>query len=135
MFTAAFLSVGFLGGEVTTLFAAGACLGAVLGGALGLPPEAAACLGYAAVFGAATNTLIAPVILGCELFGTNALPYMAIVCVAAYLFNFGKSVYDQKVREDVAAKILHRLQKKPRRLPLPEPLYKRAHLPHYEPLR
>lgn len=135
LFTAAFLSFGFLGGEVTTLFAAGACLGSVLGGALGLPPEAAACLGYAAVFGAATNTLIAPVILGCELFGTNALPYMAIVCVAAYLFNFGKSVYDQKVREDVAAKILHRLQKKPRRLPLPEPLYKRAHLPHYEPLR
>lgn len=134
LFTAAFLSAGFLGGEVTTLFAAGACLGAAVGPWLGIPPQAAACLGYAAVFGAATNTLITPVILGCELFGGASLPFMAIVCVAAYLFNFGKSVYNQKIREDIAAKIIHRLQKKPR-LPLPEPLYKRAHLPAYGPLR
>lgn len=126
LFTAAFLSAGFLGGEVTTLFAAGACLGSVLGGVLGLPAQAAACLGYAAVFGAATNTVIAPVLLGCELFGADALPYMAVVCVTAYIFNFGKSVYDQKVREDIAAKILYRLQKKPRLLSLPEPLYGRG---------
>ena len=122
LFTAAFLSVGFLGGEVTTLFAAGACLGAAAGELLGIPAQAAACLGYAAVFGAATNTVIAPVVLGCELFGGASLPYMAVVCVAAYLFNFGKSVYNQKVREDIAAKIIHRLYKK-RPLELPRRLY------------
>lgn len=121
LFTAAFLSVGFLGGEVTTLFAAGACLGGAAGELFGIPAEAAACLGYAAVFGAATNTFIAPVVLGCELFGGAALPYMAIVCVAAYLFNFGKSVYNQKVREDVAARIVHRLYKRP--LEVPKRLY------------
>ena len=122
LFTAAFLSVGFLGGEVTTLFAAGACLGAAAGELLGIPAQAAACLGYAGVFGAATNTVIAPVVLGCELFGGASLPYMAVVCVAAYLFNFGKSVYNQKVREDIAAKIIHRLYKK-RPLELPRRLY------------
>ena len=101
-FTAAFLAAGFLGGEVTTFFAAGACLGCVLGGWLGLPPAIAACLGYAAVFGAATNTLAAPVLLCVELFGGDLLPYAAIVCVTAYLFNFGHSVYAQAVREGVA---------------------------------
>ena len=124
LFTAATLSVGFLGGEVTTFFAAGACLGATLGGWLGIPPELAACLGYAAVFGAATNTLFAPLLLCVELFGGALLPHAAIVCVAAYLFNFGHSVYNQKVREDVVRKALVRtIYGKKRPLPLPQRLY------------
>ena len=102
LFTAVTLSVGFLGGEVTTFFAAGACLGAVLGEALGLPPAFAACLGYAAVFGAATNTLFAPVLLCVELFGGALLPHAALACTAAYIFNFNRSVYDQRFREGVA---------------------------------
>lgn len=122
LFTAAFLSVGFLGGEVTTFFAAGACLGCCLGGALGIPPALAACLGYAALFGAATNTLIAPVFLCVELFGGGLLPYAAVCCVAAYLCNFGHSVYDQRVREDVVRRAVLRLRKR-RRLPLPQRLY------------
>ena len=122
-FTAAFLAAGFLGGEVTTFFAAGACLGCALGGLLGLPPALAACLGYAAVFGAATNTLIAPVLLCVELFGGNLLPYAAVVCVAAYLFNFGHSVYDQRVREDIVRAAAARLAPRKKLLPLPRPLY------------
>lgn len=134
LFTALTLSVGFLGGEVTTFFAAGACLGSALGGALGLPPAAAACLGYAALFGAATNTLIAPVFLCAELFGAQLLPYAAVACIAAYLFNFGHSVYPQRVREGVVRPFARgRAGKKA--LPLPEPLYKRAHLPRRGPMR
>ena len=121
-FTAAFLSAGFLGGEVTTFFAAGACLGCCLGGFLGIPAELAACIGYAAVFGAATNTLIAPVFLCVELFGGGILPYAAVCCVAAYLCNFGHSVYDQRVREDIVRRALGGLRKK-RPLPLPQPLF------------
>lgn len=121
-FTAAFLSAGFLGGEVTTFFAAGACLGCCLGGFLGIPAELAACIGYAAVFGAATNTLIAPVFLCVELFGCGILPYAAVCCVAAYLCNFGHSVYDQRVREDIVRRALGGLRKK-RPLPLPQPLF------------
>ena len=121
-FTAAFLAAGFLGGEVTTFFAAGACLGCVLGGWLGLPPALAACLGYAAVFGAATNTLAAPVLLCVELFGGDLLPYAAIVCITAYLFNFGHSVYAQAVREGVARTAVRPARSKKKMLPLPERL-------------
>ena len=128
LFTAITLSVGFLGGEVTTFFAAGACLGSALGGALGLPPAAAACIGYAALFGAATNTLIAPVFLCAELFGAAFLPFAAVACIAAYLFNFGHSVYPQRLREGVV-RPFPRLRREERRLPLSGPLYGRARLP------
>ena len=123
VFTAVTLSVGFLGGEVTTFFAAGACLGAVAGEWLGIPAAEAACLGYAAVFGAATNTFIAPVILCCEVFGGGAAVPAAVVCVTAYLFNFGHSVYNQRVREDVWTRALRRYRARSGALPLPRRLY------------
>ena len=94
----------------------------VLGGWLGLPPALAACLGYAAVFGAATNTLAAPVLLCVELFGGDLLPYAAIVCITAYLFNFGHSVYAQAVREGVARTAVRPARSKKKMLPLPERL-------------
>ena len=55
-----------------------------------------AALGFAAVFGSATNTLLAPILIGCEVFsivGFDNLPAFFIVCVAAYLFNMDKSIY------------------------------------------
>lgn len=90
------LAAGFQGGEVTPLFSIGASLGAVLAGLLGLPVPLVAALGYAAVFGGATNTLIAPVLIGGEVFGFANLPAFAIVCSAAYLFNLNRSIYAQK---------------------------------------
>lgn len=50
-------------------------------------------LGYTAVFGSATNTLLAPILIGCEVFGIGNLPMFFIVCVVAYLFNMDKSIY------------------------------------------
>lgn len=55
------LSAGFQGGEVTPLFTIGATLGAVLGNLFGIPVELSAALGYAAVFGGGTNTLLAAI--------------------------------------------------------------------------
>ena len=52
-----------------------------------------AALGFAAVFGSATNTLLAPILISCEVFGFGNLPAFFIVCVAAYLFNMDKSIY------------------------------------------
>ena len=49
------LAAGFQGGEVTPLFSIGASLGAVLAGVFGLPVPLCAALGYAAVFGSASN--------------------------------------------------------------------------------
>lgn len=93
------LAAGFQGGEVTPLFSIGSSLGIVISGLFGLPATFTAALGYAAVFGSATNTFFAPIFIGAEVFGFSYLPYFFIVCAAAYTFNMNKSIYSlQKVR-------------------------------------
>ena len=90
------LSLGFQGGEVTPLFAIGASLGAVLAPVLGLPIPLVAGLGYLSVFGSSTNTLLAPIFIGVEVFGpANAVPY-AVVMAFAYLINHKTSIYGQQ---------------------------------------
>lgn len=96
LFTIVTLSVGFQGGEVTPLFTIGATLGTVLATIVGVPFPLAAALGYAAVFGGATNTLFAPILVGAEMFGFDTLPAFFIVCTFAYVCNGGKSIYAQK---------------------------------------
>ena len=93
LFTVFTLSIGFQGGEVTPLFSIGASLGVVLGSILRIPPMICGALGYAAVFGSATNTLIAPILIGLEVFGTrNTIP-LILVCILAYLVNGNHSIY------------------------------------------
>ncbi|WP_312431266.1 chloride channel protein [Lacrimispora sp.] len=87
------IAAGFQGGEVTPLFAIGTSLGAAVAGFLGLPLDFVAAMGYAAVFGSATNTLLAPVFIGAEVFGYSYLPYFFVVCSFAYLFNGDRSIY------------------------------------------
>ena len=90
------LAIGFQGGEVTPLFSIGTSLGVILGGLLGLPPMLCAALGYAAVFGSATNTLIAPIMIGLEVFGGADMVLFVIVCVIAYGVNGNISIYAQE---------------------------------------
>ncbi|MCU5873995.1 chloride channel protein [Clostridioides difficile] len=87
------LSAGFQGGEVTPLFSIGASLGVLLAGFFNLPIELVAALGYASVFGSATNTFFAPVFIGAEVFGYSYLPYFFVVCAISYIFNMDKSIY------------------------------------------
>ncbi|GLB29758.1 voltage-gated chloride channel protein [Lacrimispora amygdalina] len=87
------LAAGYQGGEVTPLFAIGSSLGAAIAVLIGLPVEFAAALGYTAVFGSATNTLLAPVFIGAEVFGYSYVPYFFMVCCVAYVFNDNKSIY------------------------------------------
>lgn len=93
------LAAGFQGGEVTPLFAIGASSGAVLAGLLGLPTELVAALGYCAVFGTATNTLLAPLFISYEVFGANILPYAIPVLAIAYLINRKQTIYGQQLRK------------------------------------
>lgn len=37
--------------------------------------------------------LLAPILIGCEVFGFGNLPMFFIACVVAYLFNMDKSIY------------------------------------------
>lgn len=104
--TIATLAAGFQGGEVTPLFAIGATLGVTLAGPLGMDAGLVAALGYAAVFGSATNTLLAPILIGGEVFGFAYLPAFFLVCSVAYLFNQDKSIYalQERVGSHVSAR-------------------------------
>ena len=92
------LAAGYQGGEVTPLFSIGASLGMAISGLVGIDPLLCAALGYAATFGGATNTLLAPIFIGCEVFGFSYLPAFFIVCAVAYLFNMDKSIYTLQER-------------------------------------
>lgn len=87
------LAAGFQGGEVTPLFSIGASLGIVIAFFFGLPIEFAAAAGYISVFGSATNTLLAPIFIGGEVFGFNNLPFFVIIVIFAYLVNRKISTY------------------------------------------
>ena len=93
------LAAGYQGGEVTPLFSIGATAGFVLSLFLPMSAVLLSALGYAAVFGGATNTLLAPILIGGEVFGFSHLPYFLIVCVLAFVVNHNLSIYTkQKTR-------------------------------------
>ena len=83
-FTIAF---GFKGGEVTPLFFIGATLGNVLIWFIPLPMSLLAGMGFVAVFAGVTNTPLACILMGAELFGVESVFYISIACVVAYLFS------------------------------------------------
>ena len=87
------LSAGFQGGEVTPLFSIGASLGVVVAPFFGVSALLGAALGYAAVFGSATNTFLAPMFIGAEVFGYEYLPCFFVVCTFAYLVNGNNTIY------------------------------------------
>lgn len=87
------LSIGFQGGEVTPLFSIGASLGFCLGNLFGISPVLCGALGYAAVFGSATNTVIAPFLIGIEVFGAKNTLAFVMVCSIAYIVNGNRSIY------------------------------------------
>lgn len=99
LLTALILAAGYQGGEVTPLFAMGASLGVILAGLVALPVALVAALGYAAVFGSATSTLLGPILIGGEVFGFANLPYFIIVCSIAFLLNPASSIYGAQKRK------------------------------------
>lgn len=94
--TAICVGGGFIGGEVTPLFAIGASLGAWLAPLFHLPLPFVASLGYCAVFASGTNTLLAPIMIGGELFGYDYLPYYFIVAMVSFIANANRSIYSKQ---------------------------------------
>ncbi|MBJ8349652.1 chloride channel protein [Streptococcus zalophi] len=90
------LAIGFQGGEVTPLFAIGSSLGVVLAPIFGLPISLVAALGYASVFGSATSTFLAPILIGAEVFGMENFPYFFIVMVFTMSFGKRNSIYGEQ---------------------------------------
>lgn len=98
LLTATTLSIGFQGGEVAPMFIVGATLGVVIAKYFNLPVEFVAAMGYVGVFGSGTNTFLAPIFVGGEIFGFEYIPYFFIVCSFAYIFNMNKSIYSLQRR-------------------------------------
>jgi len=100
VFTIVTLSAGFKGGEVTPLFFIGTTLGSALSLIIPLPFGLLAGMGFVAVFAGATNTPLACMLMGIELFGAECGVYVAIACIVSYLFSGHNSIYTkQKIGE------------------------------------
>lgn len=96
IFTIVTLSTGFKGGEVTPLFFIGAALGSALSLFIPLPVGLLAGMGFVAVFAGATNTPLACMLMGIELFGAESGIYVAIACVVSYLLSGRNSIYSKQ---------------------------------------
>jgi len=96
LFTAVTLGTGYLGGEVTPLFVIGSTLGYTLSGPLAVAPGLLASIGLVAVFAGASNTPLACALMGIELFGSAAAPYIVLGCVVAYLASGHRGIYSSQ---------------------------------------
>ncbi|REC77467.1 chloride channel protein [Chryseobacterium rhizosphaerae] len=96
IFTIVTLSAGFKGGEVTPLFFIGATLGSALSLFIPLPFGLLAGMGFVAVFAGATNTPLACMLMGIELFGAESGVYVAIACIVSYLLSGHSSIYSKQ---------------------------------------
>ena len=54
-------------------------------------------MGFVAVFAGATNTPIACTLMGIELFGAEAGPFVGLACVVAYFFSGHTGIYSAQI--------------------------------------
>jgi H+/Cl- antiporter ClcA len=106
--TAITLGAGFKGGEVTPLFFIGATLGSALSGFIDLPTGLLAGMGFVAVFTAAANAPLACILMGIELFGTDAAIYITIACVVAYFTSGHQGIYSSQIIKNSKYRLLKR---------------------------
>ncbi len=109
IFTIICIIAGFSGGEMMPLLTIGATLGATMSVVLDLPLELTAAMGCIAVYASATNTLIAPIFIGIEMFGTDASLFIAASCIIAYALNDNVSVYT--MQGHISSRIYEQLKK------------------------
>lgn len=111
------ISAGFKGGEVTPLFFIGATLGSALAAIFPLPVALLASMGFVAVFAGATNTPLACLIMGLELFGSQNGIYLATAVIVSYLFSGHTGIYlNQIIGEPKNRKLDHHKDKSLREL-------------------
>jgi H+/Cl- antiporter ClcA len=96
LFTTFTLAAGFKGGEVTPLFFIGATLGNALAWILPLPISLLAGMGFVGLFAGATQTPIACFLMGIELFGWEAWPYLLIACMFGYFSSGYSTIYGEQ---------------------------------------
>lgn len=93
LLTAVTIGSGFVGGEFIPLLVTGALMGAGLADIIGADVALFAMAGALAVLAGATNTPVAMMILGMELFGGGGAAVFAVACVTAYACSGHKGIY------------------------------------------
>ena len=91
------LSCGGSGGVVTPIFFMGAASGAAFASFFGFNTIAYASWGLAGVLSGCANAPIASTIMAIELFGAQAAPFAAVVCVTSFMVVGHRSVYPSQL--------------------------------------
>lgn len=91
------LGSGFYGGIVTPQFVIGASAGNALAHLFNVDPALGAAVGMLSVVAAASNTPIAAVFMGFELFGNITSMYIVGACITAYIIIGHRSVYPDQL--------------------------------------
>lgn len=97
LFVAITLGSGFYGGIVTPQFIIGSIAGNIFAHILGINPALGAAVGMVSTVAAASNTPIAAVFMGFELFGSTAGIYVVAACLTAYIVIGHRSVYPDQL--------------------------------------
>lgn len=96
IFTVMTVCFGFKGGKIVPSFFIGATLGAVISPLFGLPVQLGAAIGMTAFFGGVTNCPLAAAFLGAELFGADALIFIASAAIISRAFSGKVSLYKRQ---------------------------------------
>ena len=92
------LGAGFQGGEVTPLFDMGASFGGWYADIFGIEPSFLAAIGLVCVFGSAAKTPLTTIMLGIELFGTEATPYFVLASLISFVASGKSGIYSAQER-------------------------------------
>lgn len=107
IFTSLTIGTGFKGGEFIPLVYIGATLGSALALVLPISFSLLAALGFASVFGAASNTPIACTLMAMEIFGYRIGPFAVVACFVSYYFSGHHGIYrSQKIHIKKHKKLL-----------------------------
>ena len=111
------LGFGFKGGEIMPMFTIGALLGCALGQLAGASAPFLAAVGMVAFFAAASRCPFAAFLMGAEIFGLAAVPFVAVGVGAAYLGSRDFGVFGHGLASHVARlrKEAHALESHSRR--------------------
>lgn len=91
------LGSGYYGGIVTPQFVIGALAGNAMAQLLGIEPILGAAIGMAAVVASASNTPLAAIFMGYEMFGSLTGLYIVGACITAYIVSGHRSVYPDQI--------------------------------------
>lgn len=96
LFTAIALGGGFKGGEIVPTLCIGATFGALFGSLFGFNISLMAACGMIATFAGVTNTPMASILIGLELFQGEGLVYFALAVTIAYSLSGYYSLYSSQ---------------------------------------